>query len=169
MAYTETNNVIINNLTFAQYKALRAINALNANQAYCITDIDLVIDACVPAWAIRTGKVIPAGNFLFLNQSTVDMSALPTNTTLLTLKGSSGLTVNLSIVEESGQYVCKAIPVGASWTQTISTGASLSTMQAAIEYLSITSTGYGDFVTIEYVHSALLNIVDNLIKFNQKF
>ncbi len=40
MSVTTTNNVVINKLTLAQYKALKADNQINANEVYSISDLD---------------------------------------------------------------------------------------------------------------------------------
>jgi len=40
MSVTTTNNVVINKLTLAQYKTLKANNQINANEVYSISDID---------------------------------------------------------------------------------------------------------------------------------
>ena len=40
MSVTTTNNVVINKLTLAQYKSLKASNQINANEVYSISDLD---------------------------------------------------------------------------------------------------------------------------------
>ena len=45
MPYTENHDVVINNLTLSQCKALRDAGQLDENQSYCITDIDSYIDS----------------------------------------------------------------------------------------------------------------------------
>lgn len=40
MSVTTTNNVVINKLTLAQYKTLKANNQINANEVYSISDLD---------------------------------------------------------------------------------------------------------------------------------
>lgn len=40
MSVTTTNNVVINKMTLAQYKTLKANNQINANEVYSITDLD---------------------------------------------------------------------------------------------------------------------------------
>jgi hypothetical protein len=44
MAITEYQGVIINKLTLAQYKSLKASNQLESNQTYVITDLDNYLD-----------------------------------------------------------------------------------------------------------------------------
>lgn len=90
MSYTEVDGVIVNNLTLAQYKALRAAGNINSNECYCITDIDIVLDEM----ASSTG----GGN------TSVCMAALTSNKTVqngdiklpLALSASSGSDLTVS-------------------------------------------------------------------------
>lgn len=162
MSYTEINSVTVNKLTLEQYQALRANNALNADEIYNITD--MTDYAC---YALRVGRVIPIGNFIFLCETPIDFTGVPLNTDLLRLVGSNNTNISLRLVQESGSYILGAY-AGGNRIQTIGTGTSISQIIRSVQYIQPNS-GYGLYARVDYIHSSVIDKIDSWARINYVF
>lgn len=165
MSVSEHSGVIVNHVTLAKYRELKAAGQLVNTETYVITDLDEYIDdlSNEKYWQLRAGRVIHAGNYLFLNQSALDFTGAPVNTTLITLVGQSGVTVNMKLRQSSGRFELVATVVNGA-DQVLATGSSLSSMSFTQEYLSITTTGYGLFCKVAFVHDSVKSVMDGSIR-----
>ena len=161
MSYTEINNVTVNKLSLEQYQALRAANALNANEVYNISDM-----ADYSCYALRVGRVIPVGNFIFLCNTPIDLTGVPLDTDLIRLVGSNGAIISLRLANENG-YILGAYG-GGSRIQTIATGNSISQITRSVEYIQPNS-GYGVYARVDFIHSSLIDRIDSFARINFSF
>ena len=162
MSYTEIGSVIVNKLTLEQYQALRAANALNANEVYSITDISDYV-----SYALRVNRVIPIGNFIFLNSSPIDLTGIPLNTDLIRLVGTNGANIALRLAHENGSYIIGAYASG-NRIQTIATGTSIAQITRSVEYIQPNS-GYGLYAKVDYIHPLLMSKIDSIARINYSF
>ena len=162
MSYTEINNVTVNKLSLEQYQALRAANALNANEVYNISDI-----ADYACYAMRVGRVIPIGNFIFLNSAPIDLTGVPLNTDLIRLVGTNGTNIALRLVYENGSYIVGAYASG-NRIQIIATGTSISRIMRSVEYIQPNS-GYGLYAKVDFIHDSVIDKIDNIARINFAF
>lgn len=162
MSYTEIGSVTVNKLTLEQHQALRAANALNANEVYNISDISDYV-----SYALRVGRVIPIGNFIFLNSAPIDFTGIPLNTELIRLVGSNGVSIGLRLAHESGSYILGAYASG-NRIQTIATGTSVSQITRSVEYIQPNS-GYGLYAKVDFIHSSVIDKIDSIARINFTF
>lgn len=158
----EVNNVTVNKLSLEQYQALRAANALNADEVYSIQDIEDYV-----YYAMRVGRVIPIGNFIFLSSNPMDFTDVPLNTELIRLVGTNGANIGLRLVHESSGYILGAYANG-SRIQVIATGTSVSQITRSVPYIQPNS-GYGLYAKVDYIDSSVIDKIDNVARINFDF
>ena len=158
----EVNSVTVNKLSLEQYQALRASSALNADEVYSIQDIgDYVY------YAMRAGRVIPIGNFIFLSSSPIDFTGVPLNTELIRLVGTNGTSISLKLVKENNNYIVGAY-AGGNRIQVIAAGASVTNITRSVQYIQPNS-GYGLYAKVDYIDSSVIDKIDNIARINFDF
>lgn len=161
MGYTEINNVTVNKLSLEQYTALRAANALNADEVYSISDIDDYLP-----YSLRVGRIVPVGHFIFF-RDTFSLEGIPLNTDLVRMVGSNSAVITLRLAYESGKYILGAYASN-SRIQTIAEGTDITNIVTAVSYISPNS-GYGLYAKIDYIHADIMNMIDNIARIDWTF
>lgn len=167
MSVTEYDGVIINKLSLEQYKTLKANNQLVSTQTYVITDIDEHLDTALNnmQWQVRVGKIFIVGNIV-CNNSVLNLSNMPLNTTLLIFKGQNNQEVSFKIVYQQNVYKYIIFIENTDYVEVIAQGQEMNSLVSTSTKDIITQAGYGDYLRIEYIHPTFLPIIDRVIRVN---
>ena len=164
---TEHEGVIINKITLAKYRELKAAGELVDTETYVIADLDKYIADLTENkfWQIRPGRVIVADKeIVFCNQNPVDLSGLPVDTVLMTEKGQNGNSFTHKIIYENGEYKLKLFNSDLTYSEAYASGTSLSEMSFLIPYDAKTTEGYGLFCEIISMHDSMKAVIDSFCR-----